>query len=400
MKKPGTADRTPAEQLLWSLLEIPGRSGHEAAVMEFLRARLLAAGAPAEALRFDTAHRDTPLGGEVGNLILKLPGSRPGPRRLLMAHVDTVPLCEGARPQRRGKWIVPADSHTGLGADDRAGTAVVLNAALEILQNQPAHPPLVFLWTVQEEVGLYGARHLRPGLLGKPRLAFNFDGGLASKVTVGATGGYRMTIRVRGRASHAGVAPEKGVSAIAIVALAIAQLQREGWHGRIEKDDGCGTCNVGVIQGGKATNVVTPEVLIEAEARSHQPAFRRQIVREIQRAFQTAARSVKNTAGVCGRVKFEGRLDYEAFRLSADEPCVRAAEAAIRRAGGEPERAISNGGLDANWMTVHGIPTVSLGTGQLNPHTTQERLDTRQFHHACQIALLLATGSEDLPPAR
>lgn len=383
-----------AESLVLELLAIPGVSGRESEVMQYIARRLRQAGAPAEAIRFDKVPQPSPRNGEVGNLVLRLPGTKPGKRRLLMAHADTVPLCEGARPIRRGRYVVPADKRTGLGADDRAGTAVLLAVVLEILGRGLPHPPLSFLWTVQEEIGLYGARHARLGLLGKPHLAFNFDGGSAEKITVGATGGYRMQIRVRGVASHAGVVPEKGVSAIAVAGLAIAQLHREGWHGRIEKHGHQGTSNIGVIHGGEATNVVTPEVVLRAEARSHNPVFRAKIVRAIERAFQKAARSVRNVDGVCGQVQIEGCLDYESFRLRDDEPCVVAAEAAVRRCDAEPIRAISNGGLDANWLSARGIPTVSLGCGQENGHTVSERLDLAEFRRACRIALCLATDAE------
>jgi tripeptide aminopeptidase len=290
--------------------------------------------------------------------------------------------------------IVPADKHTGLGADDRAGTAVVLATALKILREQLPHPPLTFFWTVQEELGLYGARYAGLGMLGNPRLAFNFDGGPSATVTVGATGGYRMSIEIEGLASHAGASPERGVSAIAIAALAIARLQREGWHGRIEKQGHLGTSNVGIFHGGDATNVVTPRVEIRAEARSHEPAFRRRIVRTIERAFADAARKVRNVDGVCGQVRFTGRLDYEAFALPWDDPSLLAAETAIRSLGGQPERSISNGGLDANWMTARGIPTVTLGAGQMHPHTVAEQLDLVQFRQACRTALRLATSTD------
>ncbi len=231
-------------------------------------------------------------------------------------------------------------------------------------------------------------------LLGKPKLAFNFDGGAAGKLTIGATGGYRMEIDVTGLAAHAGGAPETGISAIAIASLAIAKLVREGWHGRIEKNGRQGTSNVGVIHGGAATNVVTDHVQLRAEARSHDPKFRRQIVRAIEQAFRKAAAEVRNTSGKCGQVRFKGENDYEAFKLDAGEPSVLAAERAVRRVGLEPVRAISNGGLDANWMTAHGIPTVSLGCGQMNIHTTSECLNLEAYEQACQIALLLATESE------
>ncbi|NLX99803.1 MAG: M20/M25/M40 family metallo-hydrolase [Rhodopirellula sp.] len=393
-EKPPEPDLRQAQKLVLELLALPGRSGREGQVVRFIRERLLEAGAPRDALRDDQSHRHTPLGGEVGNLALKLAGTHRGPRRLLMAHTDTVPLCEGARPLVRGNYVVPADKATALGADDRAGAAVVLHAAMEILRRGLPHPPLTFLWTVQEEVGLYGARFLHLANLGRPRLAFNFDGGSPEKITVGATGGYRMEIRIQGVASHAGSAPEKGVSAVVIASLAIARLHEEGWHGLVEKDGRQGTSNVGVIRGGEATNVVTPYVEIRAEARSHDPQFRQKIVRSIENAFRDAARAVRCSDGSAGRVEIEGRLDYEAFRLAGDEPGAAAAEAAVRDVGGEPMRAISNGGLDANWLTARGIPTVSLGCGQQNPHTTAERLSLPDFRQACRIALRLATGTE------
>ncbi len=382
-----------AETLLLELLAIPGGSCREGEVMKYLATKLLAAGVPADCLCFDDAQRRSPKGGEAGNLVLKIPGTLAGPRRMLMAHTDTVPLCVRAQPVRRGHFLVPADKSTGLGADDRAGTAVVLASVLELLERGLPHPPLTFFWTVQEEIGLYGARYAKMSLLGKPRLAFNFDGGAAEKVTLGATGGYRMDILVRGIAAHAGAAPEQGVSAIAIAALAIADLQHDGWHGKIKKDGRTGTSNIGVIRGGEATNVVTPLVEIRAEARSHNPVFRGRIIRAIEKAFQQAAKKVRNAKRQTGAVKIAGHLDYEAFRLDAKEPSVQTAEAVIRGLGLTPQRAISNGGLDANWLSIRGIPTVSLGCGQENAHTPAERLCLPEFHNACRIALRLATGS-------
>jgi tripeptide aminopeptidase len=383
-----------ALKMVMQMMAIPGRSGEEAAIMDFIRGKLAEAGVPANALTTDDAHRRTPLGGQVGNLVLKLPGTVRGPRRMLSAHVDTVPICLGSRPVRKGKYIVSANKKTGLGADDRAGAAVVLAAAIDILRAKLSHPPLTFLWTIEEEVGLFGARYVRLAKLGKPALAFNFDGGSPAILKIGATGGYRMTIEIEGLASHAGNRPEEGVSAIAVASLAIADLVRNGWHGLIQKDGHAGTSNVGVIEGGDATNVVTDHVRIRAEARSHDPMFRERIVQEIESAFQRAATAVHNTAGKHGRVTFEGRLDYEAFLLAPDEPCVAAAAAAIEAEGLRAELGVTNGGLDANWLTAHGIPTVTLGCGQRNIHTAAEELDIAEFQQARRIALRLATAAD------
>lgn len=377
------------------LLAIEGGSGQEAAVAAFVTDQLRRGGASAAAIRHDTAHRRSPFGGQVGNLVFKLPGRGAGmsaePRRLLMAHLDTVPICVGTKPVWRGNRIVSGLRNRGLGADDRAGVAAVLTAALSVLKSR-RHPPLTFLFTVQEEVGLYGARHASLGMLGNPRLAFNFDGGAAGKMSIGATGGYRMNIVIEGLASHAGGAPEQGISAIAIASLAVADLARNGWHGLIERDGYRGTSNIGVIQGGTATNVVCDCVEIKAEARGHDAKFRDRIVQEIHAAFNRAIAEVKNVAGQKGRVKIEGRLDYEAFRLKDNEPCVLLAEEAIRGAGGQPIRTISNGGLDANWLSARGIPTVTLGAGQLGQHTLGEALDVAEFQLACRIAGRLAAG--------
>lgn len=381
-----------AESMLLELLAISGVSGDEQKIMQAIVRRLRQAGATAETLRMDRPPRSSPKKGNAGNLVLRLPGTLPGKRRLLSAHVDTVPLCRDARPVRRGRYIVPADKNTALGADDRAGAAVLLAVASEILQSRLPHPPLTFLWTVQEEVGLYGARYAKLSMLGKPQMAFNFDGGASNKVTIGATGGYRMQIHIEGVASHAGVVPEKGVNAITIAALAIARLHRDGWLGLIEKKGRRGTSNVGVIYGGDATNVVTPEVVLRAEVRSHDPVFRNKIIREVQRTFEKAAKNVRNVEGIHGGVRFDGSLDYESFRLREDEPCVETACAAVRRYGREPMLAVSNGGLDANWLSTRGIPTVSFGCGQENAHTASERLDRVEFREACKIAMCLATG--------
>jgi tripeptide aminopeptidase len=264
---------------------------------------------------------------------------------------------------------------------------------LEIVQRQLPHPPLTFLWPVQEEIGLHGARCVDLSLLDEPALAFNWDGGSPLKVTLGATGGWRGEVTVEGVASHAGGAPEWGVSAIAVASLAIADLHRQGWHGLVLKDGRRGTSNVGVLQGGAATNVVTDRMTVRLEARSHDPAFRQQIAARIEEAFRSAAAEVKNVAGTAGKVTIEGRVDYESFRLAEDEPCVCELERVIRLLGRQPERVISNGGLDANWLTAHGIPTVTLGCGQLRQHMTSEALDVEDFYLACRIALRLATAS-------
>ncbi|MFT5526731.1 MAG: tripeptide aminopeptidase [Pirellulaceae bacterium] len=387
-------DEKLAVDLVMDLLAIPGKSGQEGAVAEFIKQQLLRAGVPQSAIATDKANSRTPINGETGNLVLTLPGTIRGPRRMLSAHMDTVPICVGCKPVRTKNLVRSADPTTGLGADDRAGVGVILTAALEIVRRGLPHPPLTFCWFIQEEIGLQGARLINKSMLKNPQYAFNWDGGSPCKLTIGATGGYRLDIDVRGIASHAGGAPEWGVSAISIASLAIADLQRNGWHGLIQKGKNLGTSNVGMISGGEATNVVTDYVQLRAEARSHNPKFRQKIVAEIENAFKLAAKEVKSITGATGTAEIRGRLDYEAFKLSENEPCVEIAKTAVNSVGGEVQLAVANGGLDANWLNRHGIPTVSLGCGQMNQHMVTEFLDLDWYKEACRIGLRVATATE------
>ncbi|MGY8768338.1 MAG: M20/M25/M40 family metallo-hydrolase [Pirellulales bacterium] len=387
-------NRTEATKLVKQLLAIPGKSGEEAEVAQVVRQHLIDAGVPATWISSDKAYRQCKIeGSTTGNLIVNFPGTVKAPRRMLMAHMDTVPICVGCKPVKQGTKFV-SQGDTGLGADDRAGVAVVLNTAKQIMQKKLPHPPLTFLFSVQEEVGLQGARHIQISKLKKPKLAFNWDGGNPYKLTVGAIGGYRMTIDIHGIASHAGVAPEKGTSAVSIAALAIAKLHEEGWLSKVEKSQGSGTSNIGVISGGSATNVVVDHVRVLAEARSHNVKFMKRIVKEIEKQFKWAAKQVKNVNGKSGRIEFDGQVDYEPFKLPDADASLLTAEQVIQDLGQESVRTIANGGLDANWLFKHGVPTVSLGCGQLNQHMVTEQLEIPWYLAACQVALQLAAGTE------
>ncbi|WP_146413310.1 MULTISPECIES: M20/M25/M40 family metallo-hydrolase [Crateriforma] len=374
------------------LTKIPGKSGDEKMVAQQIVQALLNAGLDGQQIAFDDANQRTRIPGNCGNLIVHLPGTGSGPTTMLSAHMDTVPICVGSQPVRQGDEMT-SETPTGLGADDRSGCAAILTAAIERLNcGRVDLPPAVIAFFIQEEVGLEGARHLDKDLIGKVDRAFNFDGGSVDKLTNGAIGGERLEIEITGIASHAGVAPEKGASAITMASLAIADLHQRGWLGKVVKDQGVGTSNVGVINGGEATNVVTPQLTLRAEARSHDANMRMAIVAEIRQAFENAVASVCTDAGQCGQLKFDSHVDYEAFRLPEDHPSITAADAAVRDLGRTPFIEVAGGGLDANWLFIHGIESVTMGCGQCNIHTVDERLNIPDYLDACRIATGLITG--------
>jgi len=250
------------------------------------------------------------------------------------------------------------------------------------------------MWCVQEEVGLKGARHVTQSKLGKPKLCFNWDGREPELAVVAATGDTNIDIEIEGIASHAGGHPEYGVNAAAVASVAIADLVANGWHGLIVKGRNSGTSNVGIISGGAATNVVMPHVSIQAEARSHNTKFRERIVNEIRKAFARAVKTVRTADGKTGKLIFDAQTKYKAFKMSQSEPCLKVALDAVATVGLKPSTRTCNGGLDANWMTAHGHPTVTLGCGQDGIHTVNEVLHVPSFLDACRIGLVLATGAE------
>src|SRR5262249_43241428 len=243
-----TFDADQAVDNLMRFLSVEGVTGQEAAIGKAVVQALLDAGVPRKAIRVDPAQERIPVPTPTGNLIVTLPGSRRGPRRLLMAHLDTVPLCAGARPERRGKRIVAAGP-TALGGDDRTGVACLVTVAATLIRRGLPHPPLTLLFTVREESGLWGARYVDLAELGHPREGFNIDGRLASEMTIGAVGAERWHVEFFGKAAHAGVHPEQGISASAVAALALAQTYRDGWFGKVSQGGREGTANVGHFGG-------------------------------------------------------------------------------------------------------------------------------------------------------
>ncbi len=394
-----TLDEGRAVQHLMDLLAIPGSSGREGAVARAVQLKLRAAGVRPAWMRFDHANeriartlgRD-PRDFEVGNLIVRLPGTRTGPRRMFLGHMDTVPLCRGARPVRRGQEIRPASRDTALGADNRTAVAALVTLAETLLRQRVAHPPLTLVFTICEEIGLYGAKHLRLSDAGRPAIAFNLDSGAPDQIIAGAIGATKWEANVHGISSHAGVRPEAGVSAILIAARAIERAAARGYFGAIAKGRRRGKANAGVIQGGEATNEVTRHVFVRGECRSHDPGFLAKITAEWRAAFEWAARSVRNNEGKSGRADFRVANDYQAFRLKDSHPAVRFAVEAARAIGLNPKVVAMDGGLDANPLNAAGLPTVTLGAGQRQPHSLDEHVVIPEFLDACRLALRLATA--------
>ncbi len=389
-------DVTAAEDYLMRYLAIDGVTGHEAAIAAAIADDLKAIGVPASAIRHDDVNTRIPLPTETGNLIVDLPGTAPGPRLLFSTHLDTVPLCGGAKPIRQGDRIV-TDGSTALGGDNRTGCAVLVSLVHTLMKNNLPHPPITLLFTVREESGLHGARELNPKDLNGAVMCFNVDGRLASELITGAVGQENWDVEIVGKASHAGAFPEKGISATLVASIAIAEANANGWFGKITKDDGRGSSNVGVFGGknnapaGDATNVVTDYVAIKGEARSPSLEFAARITEGYKAAFAKAREQVRDIGGDMAQVTFNHKPAYPPFNLDETSPAVLHASKAVRAIGLEPTLLFSNGGLDANWLDKAGVPTVTIGAGQYEIHTLKEYVDLPEFAQGCRLAVALAT---------
>ncbi len=384
---------------LLRFLSVEGVTGQEKAIAAEVIQALVQSGVPRSAIKFDRANQQIPLPTQTGNLIVQLKGTRPGPRRLFMTHLDTVPLCAGAKPVKKGDRIVAAGK-TALGGDNRTGVAALVTLAATLLEQGVPHPPLTFLFTVREESGLWGARFVEPKDLGRPVEGYNVDGGAAHSLIHGAVGADRWEADIFGRASHAGVAPEQGISATLVASMAIAEVARTGWFGLITRNGKRkGTSNVGVFSGkdgisaGDATNVVTDYVHLRGECRSHDTTFIPKITRAYRDALCKAAGKVRDHLGRPAKVHFSVDRDYTPFRIDEDHPVVLRALNAARSIGIEPALKVSNGGLDANYVVNKGIPVLTLGAGQNNIHSIGEWVDLKEYRKACRLLLALATSA-------
>lgn len=352
------------------LTRIPSPSRREGAVAVAVMAKLRAMG-----LRVRRDHCHRAFGGETGNIIAHLAGSRRGKRSLLLnAHLDTVPQSVPV-PRKAGRYIVSGGS-APFGADDKVGVVAILEALRCVVEDGVEHPALDIVFTVGEESGLLGAKGLDAREL-RAAIGFTFDSdGRAGRVVNRAPSQDSFTATITGRAAHAGVAPEKGVNAIRIAARAIARMRM----GRVDRET---TANIGIIEGGVATNIVPDRVRIEGEARSHSDRkLERQLDHMLKRLHDAAA------AGG-GGIEIEVRPQYRSFHLAAESAAIRVAAAAVRSIGRRMKLETTGGGSDANIFNAHGVPTAIIGCGYDSPHSARERMEVAEFEPLGRLAVAL-----------
>jgi tripeptide aminopeptidase len=373
-------DAARLRTLFLELVRIDSLSRREGQIAARLAAELRGLGAEVE---FDEA--GAAVGGEVGNLIAHVPGTAAGEPLLLCAHMDTVEPGTGVVPIVEGD-IVRTDGTTVLGGDDKSGLAIVCECVRACREQGLRHPPLEVVFTICEEVGLLGARHLAVDRV-RARRGLVFDSDAAGFVFTRAPGSNRVEAVVRGRAAHAGLAPEQGVSAIQVAAHAIAAMRL----GRLDAET---TANVGLIHGGRAINIVPDEVRVQGEARSHDPARLAAQCAHMRACFEEAAARHPGAA-----VEVRVTPLYEPMHVADDAPIMRLLAAAAARVGRTVTAAGTGGGCDANILNRRGFEVVNLGTGMQEIHSTREWLRVSDMVAAAEVTLALVTLAAEQPAA-
>lgn len=316
------------------------------------------------------------IGGNCGNLIGFLPATSPElPPLLLCSHLDTIKPTTGIKVVYKD-GVFASDGNTILGADDKAGIAVVLEVLKVIVERQLPHGGIEVVFTVAEETGLEGAKHLDFSQF-KSKFAFVLDSGDApGTYVIKSPTEYDLKINVYGKSAHAGVEPEKGVNAIACAAQALAKLPM----GRINQHT---TFNIGKIHGGETTNIVPELVELWGEIRSFQPKEIEKLLSKIKNSFLESAQTMG------AKVSFEEMVAYRGFNLSEEKTLHQYLQLAGKKASVTVKPVSRGGGSDANIFNAHGIITTNLGLGTKGGHTAQEKIAATDLFAAARLTLAL-----------
>ncbi len=299
------------------------------------------------------------VGSDTGNIVAKLKGNLAGKQTILFsAHMDTVSPGEGINPQVKDGAIY-SDGTTVLGGDDKAAVAVLLEVIRHIKEENIEHGDIEFLFTVAEEAGVWGSHYFDDKLL-SAKIGFVLDcDGDPGMIICQAPVHDKIYATIYGKAAHAGMNPEEGVSAIQVAARAINNMKLL----RIDEET---TANIGVISGGLATNIVCEKVKLQGEARSLDEEKLQQQMTHMLNCLQKACKEMG------ARLETKIERQYPAFQLDENEEVVQIAKNAAADLGLTPKVIASGGGSDANYFNHRGIKTVNLAIGMSKVHTKEE----------------------------
>lgn len=353
------------------LVQVDSETKFEAEIAKVLKQKL-------EALGMKVFEDDTMgvTGHGAGNLVATIPATKEGVDGIFFScHMDTVTPGKGIKPSIVDGKVV-TDGTTILGADDKAGIAAFLEAIKVIKEQNIEHGEIQFIISVGEESGLHGAKAMDPKLI-TTKFGYALDSDEeVGNIIVAAPTQAKVIATIYGKTAHAGVAPEKGVSAITIASKAIARMPL----GRIDEET---TANIGRFEGGSATNIVCDQVNILAEARSLIGEKMEAQVAKMKAAFEDVASEMG------GRAEVEVQIMYPGFKFGEGDHVVEVAKRAAEAIGRTPALQQSGGGSDANVFAGHGFPIVNLAIGYEEIHTTNEKMPIKELVKSAEMVIAI-----------
>ena len=357
------ADRQRLVETLVELIRIDSPSGEEDAIDQHVSALLSSLGLQ---VRHDSYN----------NIIARLEGT--GEPLLLSAHLDTVEPGRGIKPQPDGD-ILRSDGTTILGGDCKAGLAIVLEALSCVAESDRPHRPVDVAFSRHEEGGLVGVRHMDFGLL-SAKTGIVLDGeGPPNRITVSAPSQNVVAAEIVGRAAHAGLEPENGLSALLVAADILSRLPL----GRVDEET---TANIGWLEGGLKRNIVPERAVMDGEFRSRSNEKLAWLEGQFRKVFDETAGRYPDA-----QISLEVRNTYQAYRVEPDHPTVATIGDALSALGLSPVMEASGGGSDANVFIQHGITALPVGIGVRSFHTTWETAlipEVMQGAEMCHAAIM------------
>lgn len=356
------------------LIEIDSVSKNEKAVCHEIKKNFESMGAETT-----LDHAGEKVGSNTGNLIARFDGNTKTSPLLLSAHMDTVgPGTDIKAVFKNG--VFTSDGTTILGADDKSAIAIYIEIMRVLQENKLPHGPIEFVFSICEEIGLLGAKNLDMGLI-TAKYGYVLDTENTEGIVTRAPAANSLEFKIHGREAHAGTSPEKGINAILLASKAMAGLEL----GRIDHET---TCNIGMIKGGIATNIVPSLVKIKGEARSLDPEKLSKVTNTIVKSFKDVVETYpKGSDEDIPRLETRIHKDFSSTDIPEDHPVVTLAQKAAVNLGRKMAVTTSGGGSDANIFFEKGIITGVIGTGMHNVHTVRESIRLDDMVYTSELLL-------------
>ena len=348
------------------MIQIYSPSKGEKEMADFIEAYLTERG-----ISFKSDNAGQAYGGNGRNIVAYIPGDQEGMPLGFAAHMDQIEPCEHVNPVIEGD-IIRTDGTTTLGGDDKGGISAILEAVEDLIETKESHRDIYLVFTSSEEISMMGAKNMDLSMLPCKDLVIADNVGNTGHVAYKAPAMEAISMKFFGKKAHAGIEPEKGINAVVTASRAISNMH----IGRLNPTT---TSNIGRIEGGAATNIVTDEVLVTAEIRSHSMDTLAQELAHMEQCCKEAAESMNTT------YEFNHELAYPTLSVDLDSELAKLTKDAMEKEGIDANFAIIGGGSDANVLSGYGYRSVIIGCGMNAVHTVDETLDISEAVKSAKV---------------